>query len=891
MTEVHSKYSKVIESEIQRCVEQLDYVLKYKGPKAAQDLVESLQERLKEEGVTPPNVVSTPYINTIRPEEQPDYPGEEEIERKIRSMVRWNAMAMVVKANRDSDGIGGHISTYASLATLMEVGMNHIFHGNNGSFEADQVFFQGHASPGNYARSYLEGRLDEGRLHNFRQELRKENGLSSYPHPYLMPDYWQFPTVSMGLGPIMAIYQARFNRYLRARKIIKTDRESQVYCFIGDGEAGEPETFGCLNMAVREKLDNLTFIVNCNLQRLDGPVNGNGKIIQEFEGIFKGAGWNVIKVIWGTDWDEFLNSEHRDLLIKRMGEVIDGEYQKYVVSPGSYIRKHFFGKYPALLELVNHKTDAQLTKLLRGGHDPRKVYAAYQAALNHKGSPSVILAKTVKGYGLGEAGEGKNISHQQKKMNEKELREFRERFEIPISDEDIVETPFFRPEKDSNEMKYLLERRKELGGFLPERKQTTETLVVPQRETFNEFLKDSGENEMSTTMAFVRILMKLLRDKNIGERLVPIIPDEARTFGMEPLFRQIGIYNPNGQNYEPVDRESLLYYKEATDGQVLEEGINEAGAMSSFICSATSYATHGVNTIPFYIYYSMFGFQRVGDLMWLAGDMRAKGFLIGGTAGRTTLNGEGLQHQDGHGHLLANSIPNLLTYDPAFRYEIAVIIEDGLKRMYEENENVFYYLTVGNENYKMPEMPEGAEEGIRRGLYKFETSEMKANHKIQLIGSGSIVWSIIKAKEILEKNYSCSVDLWSATSYKQLRTEALNAERWNRLNPTEKPKKSYLETIIQDEKGHFIAASDNVKLIPDQISKWVPGGLLTLGTDGFGRSASREDLRRFFEVDAEMIVIATLYKLSQRGEIKPKVVEDAISDLKVDKDKTFPMLK
>jgi pyruvate dehydrogenase E1 component len=796
-------------------------------------------------------------------------------------------MAMVVNANRAHSGIGGHISTYASAATLYEVGFNHFFNGGGGERPADIIYFQGHASPGIYARAFLEGRLDAKHLHNFRQELAEGGGLSSYPHPYLMPGFWQFPTVSMGLGPIMSIYQARFNRYLKARGFIRAE-EPKVWCFVGDGETDEPETLGALSLASREQLDNLVWVVNCNLQRLDGPVRGNSKIINELEALFRGAGWNVIKVIWGSDWDPLFAADAKGYLLKRMEEAVDGDYQKYSVEPGSYTRKHFFGKYPELFEMVNHLTDDQIRKLLRGGHDPKKVYAAYKAAMEHKGLPTVILAKTVKGYGLGEAGEGRNVTHQQKKLNEKELREFRARFGIPISDELVVETPFYRPAPDSPEAQYLAGRRTELGGFLPQRTMKAEPLQVPDLNQFAEFLKGSERLEVSTTMAFVRLLGSLLRQKNIGRRIVPIIPDEARTFGMDPLFREIGIYSPKGQLYEPVDRESLLYYHEAKDGQILEEGITEAGSMSSFIAAGTSYATHAQPMIPFYIYYSMFGFQRIGDLMWAAGDTKAKGFLLGATAGRTTLNGEGLQHEDGHSHILATTIPTLLTYDPAFAYEIAVIICDGLRRMYMNGEEVFYYLTLYNENFPMPPMPEGVEQGILKGLYKFRTGEKATKLKAHLFGSGPIVRQALRAQEILAEHYNVSADVWSATSYKLLRTESLNVRRWNMLHPTAKPRKSYLESVLEKEQGVFVAVSDYMKLVPDQIAPWVPGGLMTLGTDGFGRSDTRANLRRFFEVDAELTVIATLYALARNGAIKPQVVEMAIRDLNVDPEKAYP---
>jgi pyruvate dehydrogenase E1 component len=866
----------------------LESVLKEKDSAAAPFLLNRLATRLRDAGVDVPMTVSTPYINTITAEEEPTYPGDREIERRIKSYTRWNAMAMVVKANRAHSGLGGHISTYASSATLYEVAFNHFFRGGDSGRPADMVYFQGHGVPGIYARAFLEGRLDAEHLHNFRQELCEGGGLPSYPHPYLLPDFWQFPTVSMGLGPIMSIYQARFNRYLKARGFLKGEEEPRVWAFLGDGESDEPESLGALGVASREHLDNLTWVVNCNLQRLDGPVRGNGKIIQELERIFRGAGWNVIKVIWGSDWDPLLAADTKGLLLKRMEEAVDGDYQKYSVSPGSYTRKHFFGKYPELFEMVNHLTDEQISKLLRGGHDPKKVYAAYKAAMEHKGSPTVILAKTIKGYGLGEAGEGRNVTHQQKKLNEKELREFRKRFSIPISDEEVVETPFYRPPADSPETKYLLERRKALGGFLPKRVEMKDPLEIPPLSGFAEFLRGSERFEVSTTMAFVRLLSNLLRNKNIGRRIVPIIPDEARTFGMDPLFREIGIYSLKGQLYDPVDKESLLYYHEANDGQILEEGITEDGAMSSFIAAATSYASNGQPMIPFYVYYSMFGFQRTGDLMWAAGDIRAKGFLMGGTAGRTTLNGEGLQHEDGHSLILASTIPTLMTYDPAFAYEVAVIVQDGLRKMYAQGEDLFYYLTLYNENYAMPPMREGTEEGILKGLYKFSEGEKNRKLRAHIFGSGTLLRHALTAQKILLDQYGVSADVWSATSYKLLRGEALNARRWNMLHPTEVPRKSYLETVLENEKGAFVAVSDYMKLVPDQIAPWVPGGLMTLGTDGFGRSDTRARLRRFFEVDAEMIVIATLYALAQKGQVKKQAVEKAIKDLGVDPEKKYP---
>jgi pyruvate dehydrogenase E1 component len=889
-----------------------DLTLENQGPERTAQLLNKLADRLHASQDGLPRGFNTPYVNTIPPEQQPPFPGDWQMERRIKSYIRWNAMAMVVKANSTTN-VGGHISTYASAATLYEVGFNHFFRGRTENFPGDMVYFQGHAAPGIYARAFLEGRLDEKHLQNFRQELADGGGLSSYPHPYLMPEFWQFPTVSMGLGPILSIYQARFNRYLQARGLAKWTEEPKVWCFVGDGESDEPETLGSLTLASRENLDNLIWVVNCNLQRLDGPVRGNGKIIQELEAAFLGAGWNVIKVIWGSDWDDLLARDKSGLLLKRMGEAVDGDYQKYSVEPGSYTRRHFFGKYPELLELVNHLTDDQIRKLLRGGHDTRKVHAAYQAAMEHKGRPTVILAKTVKGYGLGEAGEGRNISHQQKKMNEKELREFRARFNIPISDDIIAETPFYRPPADSLEAKYLLEQRKTLGGFLPARQVNpgSPALDVPKLDFFAEFFKGSS-TEVSTTMAFVRLISVLLRHKGLSRNIVPIIPDEARTFGLDALFKDIGIYSSKGQLYDPVDSQSLLYYNEKKDGQILEEGITEAGSMASFIAAGTSYATHGVPMVPFYIYYSMFGPQRVGDLFWLAGDIRAKGFLLGATSGRTTLNGEGLQHQDGHSLLHAGTVPTLLAYDPAFAYEIAVIVADGLRRMYAEGEDIFYYLTLYNENYSMPPMPAGAEDGILKGLYKFKvgpeisqpgSAGVSPAHpklaggtpalpglKAHIFGSGTIINSALKAQEILAERYGVSADVWSATSYKLLRTDALRCKRWNMLHPTAAPKKSYVETLLAKEPGVFVAVSDYMRLVPDQIAPWVPGGLMTLGTDGFGRSDTRARLRRFFEVDAESIVIATLYALAEKGLVERQLVEKAIKELGVNSEKVQPQI-
>jgi len=849
---------------------------------------DELVTRLRESGINIPAIVNTPYVNTIRPEDEPPYPGDLAIERRIRSYIRWNAMAMVVNANRELHGIGGHISTYASAATLFEVGFNHFFRARTENHPADIVYFQGHASPGIYARAFLERRIDEPELDNFRQELGSGKGLSSYPHPYLMPAFWEFPTVSMGLSPLMSIYQARFNRYLAARGFVGGE-EPRVWCFLGDGETDEPESLGSLTLASRENLDNLTWVVNCNLQRLDGPVRGNGKIIQQLESIFRGSGWNVIKVIWGTDWDPLFEADRRGRLVQRLGEIVDGVFQKMTVEPGSYARKEVFGRDAEMMELVNHLSDEQVRKLRRGGHDPRKVFAAYDAAIRHRGAPTVILAKTIKGYGLGEGGEGRNVTHQQKAMNEKELREFRSRFEIPMDDADVVNTPFYRPAPGSTEHRYLIERRMDLGGFVPERRVEVAGLDVPPLSDFSEFLRGS-RSEVSTTMGFVRLLGMLLRNKQIGRRIVPIIPDEARTFGMDPLFREIGIYSPKGQVYEPVDSASLLYYKESKDGQILEEGITEAGAMSSLIAAGTAYATHGIHMIPFFIYYSMFGLQRIGDLVWAAADMRTRGFMLGATAGRTTLNGEGLQHQDGHSHVLASTVPTLLAYDPAYAYEVAVIIREGMRRMYQNGEDIFYYLTLYNENYTMPEMPEGVESGILKGLYRFRSGAEGKTHKAHILGSGPLLNHALRAQTILADQYDVSADVWSATSYKLLRNDALGARRWNMLHPESEPRVSYVESVLGSETGPFVAVSDYMKIVPDQVAPWVPGGLITLGTDGFGRSDSRSRLRRFFEVDAETTVIATLWALAREGRVAMDTVSKAIRDLDVNPEKEFPFV-
>ena len=887
--DVHvKKNSAMDEVELKEWLASLDYVLNSGTQDRVQYLLQQLQIRAQQSGVTLPFTYNTPYVNTISKDKQPPFPGNRELERRIKSIVRWNAMAMVVRANKLTDGVGGHISTYASSATLYEIGFNHFFRGRTETNNGDLVYFQGHASPGIYSRAFLEGRLSETNLCNFRRELANGGGLSSYPHPWLMPSFWQFPTVSMGLAPIMGIYQARFNRYLEDRGLKPKD-DNKVWVFMGDGESDEPESLGALTMASREKLDNLIFVINCNLQRLDGPVRGNGKIIQELEALFRGAGWNVIKVIWGEDWDSLLEKDTEGLLARRMGEIVDGEYQKYSVSSGAYIREKFFGSDPRLLEIVAHLSDEQLTEMRRGGHDPEKVYAAYKAAVEYKGAPTVILAKTIKGYGLGESGEGKNITHNQKKLNDQELKEFRSRFNIPISDAEVAKTPFYKPEEDSPEMQYIRQRRGILGGSLPLRRTETTPLKTPPEEIFEEFYKGTEGRAVSTTMAYVRILSQLLRNESIGKFIVPIIPDEARTFGMEGLFRQCGIYSHVGQLYEPVDMDSLMYYKEAKDGQILEEGINEAGSISSFIAAGTASATHNINTIPFYTYYSMFGPQRVGDLVWAAGDLRCRGFLVGATSGRTTLNGEGLQHQDGHTHLLTSTVPNLVSYDPAFAYEIAVIVLNGIERMYEKQESVFFYISVGNENYPMPPMPAGVKEGIIKGLYRFSQSAKKSDLKAHLLGSGAIMNQVLEAQKILEEKYNVSTDVWSATSYNELRREALHVERDNLLNG-KKSRVPYVTQALQNEKGVFISASDYMKALGDSIRQWVPGPYTVLGTDGFGRSESREALRDFFEVDAKHIVWAALTTLHDQKQVSDQVLSKAQSDLKINPKKLNPMI-
>jgi pyruvate dehydrogenase E1 component len=877
--------------ETREWLDSLDYVLSQGGPERAGRLLQQLSLHARRAaGVNLPFTATTPYQNTIASRQQPPFPGSQEMERRIKSMVRWNALAMVVRANKIQEGIGGHISTFASAATLYEVAFNHFLQARTESGDRDLVYFQGHAAPGMYARAYLEGRIPKEKLQNFRRELKEGGGLSSYPHPWLMPDFWEFPTVSMGLGPIQAIYQARFIRYLENRGL-KKSTGGRVWAFLGDGEMDEPESLGSITLASRERLDNLIFVVNCNLQRLDGPVRGNGKIIQELEAIFRGAGWNVIKVVWGSDWDSLISNDRDGILVRRMGEITDGQYQKYFVESGAYFRHNLFGSDPRLLKMVEHLSDEQLSRMRLGGHDPIKVHAAYKAAIDHKGSPTIILAKTIKGYGLGEAGEGKNITHQQKKLNEDELRIFRSRFGIPIPDEELHDAPFYRPADDSPELLYMQERRKQLGGYLPERKVRSKPIAPVSEAHFEEFHKGTDGREVSTTMVFVRLLSKLLRDPEIGKLIVPIIPDEARTFGMEALFRQVGIYSSVGQLYEPVDMDTLLYYKEAKDGQILEEGITEAGSICSFIAAGTAYANHGINTIPFFIYYSMFGFQRIGDFIWAAADLRTRGFLVGGTAGRTTLAGEGLQHQDGHSHVLALSVPNLLAYDPAFAYEIAVIIQDGIKRMYVDQESIFYYLTVTNEPLAMPGIPEGKDvkEGILKGLYRFRTSTKKDSKlRAQLFGSGTIMYEVLKAQQILEEKYGVGADVWSVTSYKQLYRNGNDCDRWNMLHPGEPARIPFVTQSLKDAPGVLVAASDYMKVLPESIAQWLPRPLVALGTDGFGRSEGRVALRDFFEVDAKHIVLATLTALAREKQIKLEVLQKAVKELGINPEKANP---
>ena len=871
--------------ETQEWLEAIDAVLANEGTERAHFLLETLIDKARRSGAYLPYNATTAYVNTIPTHLQQRLPGNPDMERRIRALIRWNAIMTVLRANEKSPGVGGHIASFQSAATLYDVGFNHFFRAANDKFGGDLIFFQGHSSPGVYARAFLEGRLTEDQMDNFRQETGG-NGLSSYPHPWLMPDFWQFPTVSMGLGPLQGIYQARFLKYLHARGIADTS-DRKVWVFCGDGEMDEPESLGAISLASREKLDNLIFVINCNLQRLDGPVRGNGKIIQELESDFRGSGWNVLKVIWGSYWDPLLAMDKDGLLKKRMEECVDGEYQNFKAKGGAYTREHFFGKYPQLKEMVAAMSDQDIWRLNRGGHDPHKVYAAYAAATQHKGQPTVILAKTVKGYGMGDAGEAQNTTHQQKSMDMTSLKAFRDRFDLPLTDEQVESLSFYRPPADSPEMVYMAERRAAMGGSVPARRRKGNELVVPELSAFENMLTATGDREISTTMAFVRILSTLVRDKQLGKYVVPIVPDEARTFGMEGMFRQLGIYSSAGQLYEPQDNDQVMFYKESKDGQILEEGINEAGAFSSWIAAATAYSVTGTQMIPFYIFYSMFGFQRIGDLAWAAGDSRARGFVLGATAGRTTLNGEGLQHEDGHSHLMSATIPNCVSYDPTFGYELAVIIQEGMRRMVQNQEDVYYYITLMNENYSHPEMPKGSETGILKGMYAFSKSKAKGP-KVQLMGSGVILREVIAAAEMLEKDWGVSPDVWSVTSFTELRREGLDAERWNMLNPEKKPRLSYVAECLSGAEGPVISSTDYMKSFADQIRNFVPQRFVSLGTDGYGRSDSREALRSFFEVDRYYVVLAALKALADEGKLPASKAAEAIKKYKIDTSRPNP---
>ena len=875
--------------ETREWLEALDAVLAHDGPDRARELLTRVVERAQHAGTGLIGSLNTPYVNTIPASREAKLPGDPLIERRLRSIVRWNAMAMVVRANKESSELGGHIASYQSLATLYEVGFNHFWHAPSDQHGGDLVYFQGHSSPGNYARAYLEGRLTEEQLDAFRQEVSKPGGLSSYPHPWLMPEFWQFPTVSLGIGPITSIYQARFMKYLHARGLANTEGR-KVWCFVGDGEVDEPETMGSIGMAGRERLDNLIWVINCNLQRLDGPVRGNGKIIQELEADFRGSGWNVIKVIWGSRWDPLLAADHDGRLLRVMEESVDGEYQTYKSRDGAYVRQHFFGKDPVLLERVAHMSDEEIWLLNRGGHDQQKVYAAYHEAVRHKGSPTVIIAKTIKGYGMGPAGEGQMITHQAKKMTEEALLAFRDRFELPLSDEQVRAAEYYKPPEDSPEMRYLRQCREKLGGSMPRRRRRAESLPLPPLETFKGQLEGTGERAISTTMAFVRVLAALLRDKQLGPRIVPIVPDESRTFGMEGLFRQIGIYSPLGQLYQPQDSQQLMFYKEDQHGQILEEGITEAGSISSFIAAGTSYSTHGVPMIPFYIYYSMFGYQRVGDLVWAAADSRARGFLLGGTAGRTTLNGEGLQHEDGHSHVLFSVVPSCRAYDPAYGYEVAVMIHEGLRRMFVEQEDCFYYITLMNENYRHPPMPDGAQEGILRGMHIVRDAGAPRSRKprVQLFGSGTILQEALAAAELLERDFGVLADVWSVTSYTELRRDGIEVERWNMLHPTAPQRTPYVTEALAPRRGPVVAVSDYVRTLPDLVRPWVGRTYRVLGTDGFGRSDWRWALRRFFEVDRHHIALAALKALADDGEVDAALAAQAIERYQIDTEAPIP---
>jgi pyruvate dehydrogenase E1 component len=881
-----SPFEDIDPAETQEWLESIDSVLRAQGPERAHFLLEKLVDFTRRSGTYLPFKPNTAYLNTISKAQEPEYPGDRALERRNEAYIRWNALAMVVQANRANAEYGGHIATYASAATLYEVGFNHFWRARSDKHPGDMIFVQGHSSPGIYARAYLEGRLSESQLQRFRQEVRG-GGLSSYPHPWLMPDFWQFPTVSMGLGPMTAIFQARFVRYLEHRGIVPPS-DRKVWAFLGDGEMDEPESMGALTMPVREGLDNLIFVINCNLQRLDGPVRGNGKIIQELEAAFLGAGWNVIKVLWGSRWDPLLARDQKGFLKRVMEECVDGEYQNFKSKGGAYTREHFFGKYPELKEMVANMSDDEIWHLNRGGHDPEKVYAAYSSAVAHVGAPTVILAKTVKGFGMGKAGEGLNSTHQQKKLSDDALKEVRDRFNIQITDEEIAGLSFRKPADESEEMRYLHERRGALGGYLPARNSAAPPLLVPPLEAFNTLLEGTADREISTTMALVRMLTVLVKDKNIGKHIVPIVPDEARTFGMEGMFRQIGIYSSVGQLYTPQDADQLMFYREDKQGQILEEGINEAGSLCSWLAAATAYANHGVSMVPFYIYYSMFGFQRVGDFIWAAGDSQARGFLVGGTAGRTTLAGEGLQHQDGHSQLVATTVPNCVAYDPTYAYELAVIVQDGLRRMYQDQENVFYYITCMNENYAHPAMPAGVAQGILNGMYLLQIAG-RGKVRVTLFGSGTILREVLAAADLLEKNYGVPADVYSVTSFSELRRNALATERWNMLHPAETRKQNYVQQALGEASGPFIAATDYMKTVADQIRQWVPGPYTVLGTDGFGRSDSRAELRRFFEVDRHYVVVAALRALSEEGKIDTQTVNKAMQAFGIDPEKSNPL--
>ena len=873
--------------ETQEWLEALESVIRHNGSERASYLLTQLANIATKSGVSLPSAITTPYANTIPVKDENRIPGDAYLERKIRSLVRWNAIAMVVRANDNNEGLGGHISSFSSSATLYDVGFNHFFRGNDGDALGDLIYFQGHISPGIYSRSYLEGRITETQLDNFRREV-DGGGLSSYPHPWLMPDYWQFPTVSMGLGPITAIYQAHFMQYMEARELSKKGNR-KIWAFLGDGECDEPETLGAISLAGRENLDNLIFVINCNLQRLDGPVRGNGKIIQELEGVFRGAGWNVIKVVWGSQWDDLLAADTTGLLQKRMDEVCDGELQNYKANGGAYTREHFFGKYPELLELVKDMSDDEIFALKRGGHDVQKVYAAYHEATHHIGQPTVILAQTVKGYGLGAGQESANIAHNVKKLGLDDLRYFRDRFQIPLSDEELKSVPYYRPAPDSPEMEYLIKRRETLDGFVPSRVNDFEKLAVPKLDSFKALLKNTGKREISTTMAYVRYISTLAKDKQVGKQLVPIVPDEARTFGMEGMFRQLGIYSSAGQQYTPHDHNQIMYYKEDKKGQILEEGINEAGAMSAWIAAATSYSTNNMPMIPFYVYYSMFGFQRIGDLAWLAGDIQARGFLIGATSGRTTLNGEGLQHQDGHSHLMANTIPNCISYDPTYSYELAVILTEGLRRMYDEKDNVFYYVTTMNEDYVHPDMPAGVEDAIIKGIYRLKEGKKSTKSKrVQLMGSGSILREVEAAATLLSEDWGIESDIWSVTSVNELAREGQTCTRWNMLHPNETARKPYITELLESTNGPCIISTDYIKSYAEQLRAYMPRSYTVLGTDGFGRSDTRSQLRKFFEVDRYFVTVAALKALADQGNLESQVVADAISKYGIDPEKADP---